>query len=224
MATTWFYYDNNGQKQGPITTERLKGLTKQGVILPDTMVENESGRQVIAEKIQGLHFSEMRCTESVPVEPSSAELNPFSDARPPVQEFSFENLQDGIKEAIENNDGWPVEHSAHNHNSTRPPSPRYKGTPISWRFNFATHLFTCKLVYHLSSFAAVIIGIAVTQRLLQVADAPLPGVGSYAVIGIVATWICVILSIASTRLFCEWSLITSKAAQMYVEKTSQEKT
>jgi len=96
--------------------------------------------------------------------------------------------------------------------------------PVSWCFNFSAHLFTCRLVYVLSSIAAVVIGIVVTQRLLQVADAPLPGVGTYAIIGIVATWVCVVLSIASTRMFCEWSLITSKAAQMYVEKTSQEQT
>ena len=58
MASTWFYYDNNGQKQGPVTGGQLKGLAKAGMITPETIVETEEGKKAPASKIQGLNFAE----------------------------------------------------------------------------------------------------------------------------------------------------------------------
>lgn len=55
--STWFYYDNNGQKQGPITGGQLKGLAKMGQITPETAIETESGKQCKASRINGLQFS-----------------------------------------------------------------------------------------------------------------------------------------------------------------------
>jgi hypothetical protein len=54
--TTWFYYDKNGQKQGPISGGKLKGFAKVGLIEPETLVEAESGKTVPARKIHGLTF------------------------------------------------------------------------------------------------------------------------------------------------------------------------
>jgi hypothetical protein len=106
--STWFYYDNDGQKQGPVSGGRLKGLAKAGLITPGTMVESEGGKTAPAIKIKGLTFvtSEVAASETappettqpvetdiydlVPPEPEEAiaEPNPFS-AAPPVVENPF---------------------------------------------------------------------------------------------------------------------------------------
>jgi len=107
--------------------------------------------------------------------------------------------------------------------------PKFSTFP--WHFDFAAHLFTCRLVFALSCIVAVVLGGVSTYYLFQLfgeanslPEAVVAKVKLYAIIGISATWTCVIIIIASTRLICEWSLITSKAAQMYVEKMSQEQT
>jgi hypothetical protein len=66
----WFYYDDNGQKLGPINNMLLKALVAQGVILPETIVETEDGRKGRAGKIKGLTFPEM-IPFSVPPFPSA---------------------------------------------------------------------------------------------------------------------------------------------------------
>jgi len=53
----WFYYDKSGAKVGPIRTQELKALAQQGVITPETVVENADGRTAIAGKVNGLEFS-----------------------------------------------------------------------------------------------------------------------------------------------------------------------
>ena len=52
----WYYYDNNGQKQGPVTGGQLKGLANAGMITPETVVETEEGKKAPARKVQGLTF------------------------------------------------------------------------------------------------------------------------------------------------------------------------
>jgi hypothetical protein len=52
----WFYYDDNGQKQGPIDEEQLQILVANGMILPETRIETEDGRKAKAGKIKGLTF------------------------------------------------------------------------------------------------------------------------------------------------------------------------
>ena len=56
MVTTWYYYDNDGCKQGPITGGQLKGLAKAGLITQETMLETEDGKTAPARKIKGLTF------------------------------------------------------------------------------------------------------------------------------------------------------------------------
>jgi|GEM_PF-2238519 len=54
--STWFYYDNSGQKQGPITDGQLKELAMRGTITAQTVIETESGKSAPAGKIKGLTF------------------------------------------------------------------------------------------------------------------------------------------------------------------------
>ena len=91
----------------------------------------------------------------------------------------------------------------------------------SWQFNFETHLFICRLVFTLSIVVAIAAGIFTTRRLLEFGNA-FPDAGFQMFIGIIGTWLCVFFSIAATRLICEWSLITSKAAQIYLERCTEE--
>jgi len=71
--TNWFYYDNDGTKQGPVTDGQLKGLAKQDIITPETIIETEEGKTVPARKVKGLTFVEAVSTETsppaVPAEP-----------------------------------------------------------------------------------------------------------------------------------------------------------
>ena len=76
--STWYYYDNNGQKQGPVTGGQLKGLARAGRITPETVVENEEGKSVPARKIQGLTFAEAMQSEIKP----SAEPNTYATTPP----------------------------------------------------------------------------------------------------------------------------------------------
>jgi hypothetical protein len=91
----WHYYDNDGQKQGPYSDVQLRGFAKQGTITPETRIENEDGKSVLARKVKGLTFSE--AAPSVEVEtygvtssppPPPVEVNPFA-APPPVEVNPF---------------------------------------------------------------------------------------------------------------------------------------
>lgn len=52
----WYYYDNNGNKVGPIASAALKSLAQQGLITTNTTVENEQGKSVRAGDVNGLEF------------------------------------------------------------------------------------------------------------------------------------------------------------------------
>ena len=65
MSTTWFYYDSEGQKQGPVSGGRLKGLAKTGLITPETVVETEDGKTALAKKVKGLTFVELSVDSSL---------------------------------------------------------------------------------------------------------------------------------------------------------------
>jgi hypothetical protein len=49
----FFYFDQNNQKQGPVTEQQLKELAAQGLISPDTPMEAD-GHQGTAGQIPGL--------------------------------------------------------------------------------------------------------------------------------------------------------------------------
>ena len=54
----WYYYDGNTERQGPFHDGQLKWLVKQGVILPDTLVESNTGHAKPAKTVKGLVFDE----------------------------------------------------------------------------------------------------------------------------------------------------------------------
>ncbi|MDR1960416.1 MAG: DUF805 domain-containing protein [Planctomycetaceae bacterium] len=54
----WYYYDDDGEKQGPISPAQLKALAANGMITPETMLESEDGRTGKAGKLNGLSFPE----------------------------------------------------------------------------------------------------------------------------------------------------------------------
>ena len=86
---------------------------------------------------------------------------------------------------------------------------------LPWQFDFEKHLWTCKAIRIINGIVAVLWGLIMTFSLfgLLAQGAIVP-----AIIGIVATWVFVALWILVVRMICEWSLITSKAAQLYVLK------
>jgi len=67
--STWYYYDKNGQKQGPVSGGQLKGLAKAGRITPETTIENEEGKTALARKVKGLTFGETAQPIKTPTPP-----------------------------------------------------------------------------------------------------------------------------------------------------------
>jgi len=75
--STWFYYDSNGQKQGPVSGGQLKGLAKAGLITPGTLVETEDGKTALAKKVNGLTFGTLPQPETIqPVVPNPVPIAP----------------------------------------------------------------------------------------------------------------------------------------------------
>ena len=54
---TWYYYNENGEKIGPVRGRDVKQLVCQGTITPQTILEDDTGRTIVAEKA-GLVFIE----------------------------------------------------------------------------------------------------------------------------------------------------------------------
>ncbi|MBR2586489.1 MAG: CD225/dispanin family protein [Thermoguttaceae bacterium] len=50
----WFYYDQQGQKIGPISDLELRELIDKGLILPDTKLETDTGHSGKARQVPGL--------------------------------------------------------------------------------------------------------------------------------------------------------------------------
>lgn len=71
--SNWYFYDKNGNKVGPIKSVAIKALSRQGLITPGTIIENEAGKSAMAGKVKGLEFPNPSATAS-PVEqhPESA--------------------------------------------------------------------------------------------------------------------------------------------------------
>lgn len=70
----WYYYDQNGEKIGPISSADLKALAAQGIITPETKVENQNGRSALAGKVNGLTFPDA----TAPKQPNVPAHVPFT--------------------------------------------------------------------------------------------------------------------------------------------------
>ena len=116
--TNFYYYNENGDKIS-VTGKHLKLLAENGHITPETIIENENGKQAPAGKVKGLTFAETlpgwiyepalptAPQSSVPVPPIEAdpftapvpvERNPFTAAAQPVKADSLTTAK--IRQAL----------------------------------------------------------------------------------------------------------------------------
>ena len=74
-----FYYTNEtGTKQGPLTPEQLQALADRGIITPDTPLETDTGKQGKAGNLPGLKFN---AAEPSPfAQPAQVTQNPATAA------------------------------------------------------------------------------------------------------------------------------------------------
>jgi hypothetical protein len=72
----WHYYDENGEKIGPLRGRDLRRLAQEGVITQETRVEDENGRTARAKHVTGLTFG--NATQSV-ADPFSATMPVTAD-------------------------------------------------------------------------------------------------------------------------------------------------
>ena len=54
MANAWYYYDEDGVKQGPFTAAELKQHARVGAVRSNTQIETGDGRTSVASKVKGL--------------------------------------------------------------------------------------------------------------------------------------------------------------------------
>jgi prepilin-type processing-associated H-X9-DG protein len=77
----WYFYNNQGQKFGPIDDAQLQALAANGTITSNTLIETEQGNQAKAEKIKGLIFAASAVppnVEAVPL-PSATFIQPVAE-------------------------------------------------------------------------------------------------------------------------------------------------
>jgi len=85
----WFYYNEQGNKI-EVTGGQLKGLAKQGLITPETIVETAEGKSAPARKVKGLTFGVALSPELAPkAETSEPEVYGVSPPKPPVEVNPF---------------------------------------------------------------------------------------------------------------------------------------
>lgn len=73
--SNWFYYNQSGERIGPVTTATLKLLCQQGVVTSETVIENTGGRTIVAGKVRGLEFPTLlRASKMVVAPPESSEV------------------------------------------------------------------------------------------------------------------------------------------------------
>ena len=54
----WHYYNEDGERVGPVTDKQLKTLAGQGIVLPGTVLETEEGTTGQAKDVVGLTFTD----------------------------------------------------------------------------------------------------------------------------------------------------------------------
>ena len=76
----WHYYTTTNEKQGPFSSTELKQLALNGVITPETIVENDSGKRAVAHKVKGLVFMNDRMEPEISIESDSVQ----AQSHPPI--------------------------------------------------------------------------------------------------------------------------------------------
>jgi len=85
----WFYYNDNGEKIGPISVAVLRELVKAGIIKRNTIIENVSGRSAIASNVKGIDFP-------VQTKPTSVDIPMPTQPQPkvtPVSRNRYETVE-----------------------------------------------------------------------------------------------------------------------------------
>ena len=84
MATTnYFYFDENGNRNGPVNEQQLKELATQGTINPSTPMETDTGHKGTAGQVPGLNFNAPSAAPSpiaasMPIAVPTGPTNPLS--------------------------------------------------------------------------------------------------------------------------------------------------
>ena len=85
--SNWYYYNDDDEKVGPISSTVLKELTRQGLVKRETKIENTNGRSALAGSINGLTFPDPTPPKPEVVQPVETEIYGFSSN--PFEGFDF---------------------------------------------------------------------------------------------------------------------------------------
>ncbi|MDR0522793.1 MAG: DUF4339 domain-containing protein [Planctomycetaceae bacterium] len=202
----WFYYDNNGQKQGPVTGSQLKQLAAQGLVLPETVIETETGRQVTAKEVKGLLSEPATVHVPLPAAEDSAWNNVRAGAVP---------VWEGVKKAAK-------------HTAQAAARAEKRSGLFAWLFDFGFRdlriTFIIRIVigiiYAIGVIAAVVLLLLSIYGILEAIvtlpkhsnDTVLQAVSEgHGVLGILLHLLSVFLTIfllACFRLYCELAFFT----------------
>lgn len=132
----WYYYSENG-KEGPFNARTIKDLALEGIIQPETILENSQGKKAHAQSVEGLVFpTPVAVQEVIPIgTPAVPEAEAFQEETPaesPLGEFPFSESSP-TEDAENGEDG-----SANFHVSEKKPSVRIKLLkPGFWDYDLA---------------------------------------------------------------------------------------
>ena len=87
----WYYFNDDGEKVGPVRGRDLKQLVLEGAVTQNTRVEDENGQIALARNVTGLPFHKAAKPDAAPSEPSTVMLPPVSRAKNGVKSTA-ENL------------------------------------------------------------------------------------------------------------------------------------
>ena len=101
----WYYYNKIGEKVGPITSTTLKLLARQGIVTPETVVENNTGRSAIAGEVRGLTFPESSAPPTAPDIPKTPPVvSPSGNDKTEASGDAKDKIDQRLHQAVENND------------------------------------------------------------------------------------------------------------------------
>ncbi|MCL2743018.1 MAG: DUF4339 domain-containing protein, partial [Planctomycetaceae bacterium] len=95
QMANWYYYNESGEKIGPISSTVLKELARQGLVTKETKIENINGRAALAGSVNGLTFPEAKPSELETVPLVGTNVYDFASPSfppPPTGGFDFPDL------------------------------------------------------------------------------------------------------------------------------------
>ena len=129
MASTWYYYNEQGERIG-VTGGQLKELAKTGLITPETIIETENGKSAPARKVKGLTFGVALAPDLVP----DTEVYGLSKPKPPVEVNPFTVATPVASKPIEDNPFTAAPLVGVNSYATATPIEQLTATPLVSRW------------------------------------------------------------------------------------------